>query len=111
MARYTTAIPQNHLSKTEILEKLGKERQIETWVENIRKTSLKKHALNDLVQDTYLLLLEMDDEKIETLYEKGELPFFVNRVLLNQLNSTTSAYYYKYVKPLNHEELPNPAEY
>ena len=106
MARYTTAVPQVHLSKMEIIEKLADERQIEKWIENIKKTSLKKHAYADLAQDIYVLLMEMPDEKIETMYEKGELPFFINRVLLNQLNSTTSTYYYKYIRPLNHDELP-----
>lgn len=112
MARYTKAVPsEQHLSKSEILELLGKEKQIETWIANIRKTSLKKNSLSDLAQDTYLLLAEMPEEKIEALYERGELPFFVNRVLLNQVNSTTSAYYYKYVKPMKHEQLPDGSEY
>ena len=110
MARYTTAIPQAHLSKNEIIEALAKKRQVEIWIENIKKTSLKKHSYADLAQDVYILLMEMDDEKLESLYQKGELPFFVNRVLLNQLNSTTSAYYYKYIRPLNHDEIPNDAE-
>ena len=98
-SRYTEAVPNEHKTKREIIEKLGKERQIERWIENIKKTSLKKNSLNDLAQDVYIILYSMDDEKIETLYEKGELPFFANRILLNQLNSTTSTYYYRYIKP------------
>ena len=103
--RYETAIPNTPLTREEIVSKLGAEKQVERWIENIRKTGVHGKALEDLAQDTYLFLSEMNKDKIETLYKTGELPFFVNRVLLNNLNSVTSPYYTKYIKPIIHEDL------
>lgn len=85
--------------KKEIVEKLAKEKQVEQWVKNVSRTDLKRKFLEDLTQDIYLKLLSMPDEKIEQLHETGELPFFVNRVIMNNINSTTSPYYQKYIKP------------
>lgn len=96
----------NTLTKVLIIEKLAKEKQIEQWVKNVSRTDLKRKFLEDLTQDIYLKLLSMPDEKIETLYETGELPFFVNRVIMNNINSTTSPYYQKYIKPsLVHDDF------
>lgn len=89
----------NTLTKVLIVEKLAKEKQIEQWVKNVGRTDLKRKFLDDLTQDIYLKLLSMSDEKIETLYEKGELPFFVNRIIMNNINSMTSPYFQKYIKP------------
>lgn len=97
--RYETAIPNTPLTREEIVSKLGAEKQVERWIENIRKTGVHGKALEDLSQDTYLFLSEMNKDKIERLYKTGELPFFVNRVLLNNLNSVTSPFYTKYIKP------------
>lgn len=103
--RYETAIPNDYLTKEQIIKKLAQERQIEKWIENIRKTGIHLKALEDFAQDMYLFIMEMEKEKIEQLYESGQLPFFINRVLLNQLNSRTSQFYSTYIKPQQHAEI------
>ena len=49
---------------------------------------------DDLVQD---ILIEMlDQTKIVDLYEKGQLRYYVVRVVRNNLQSCTSRFYYRY---------------
>ena len=56
----------------------------------------------DLIQDIYVLLLEKDDKLIVDLYERGELGYYILKVVRNQLLSANSPYYTKYIKFLTH---------
>ena len=49
---------------------------------------------DDLVQDVLIELL--DQEKIVDLYKKGELKYYVVRVVRNNLQSCTSRFFYRY---------------
>ena len=49
---------------------------------------------DDLTQDVLIELL--DQEKIVDLYKKGELKYYVVRVIRNNLQSCTSRFYYRY---------------
>ena len=49
---------------------------------------------DDLSQDVLIELL--DQEKIVDLYKKGELKYYVVRVVRNNLQSATSRFYYRY---------------
>ena len=53
---------------------------------------------DDLIQDIYVLLLEKDEDLIVNLYNKGELGFYLLKVVRNQLLSKNSPYYTKYIK-------------
>lgn len=61
-------------------------------------------TLHDLAQDTYLTLLS-DPQKTQTLYDKGELKYYIARILMNNIASSTSPYYRTYIMPL---ELQDP---
>lgn len=54
--------------------------------------------MNDLEQDIYVELLEKDDDVIETLYNKNQLNYYLTRMVINNINSKTSRYFYKYKK-------------
>lgn len=54
--------------------------------------------LKDLTQDIYLQLLQMDTAKINELYFKKQLRFWVTRIITNNIHSKTSPYYYQYKK-------------
>ena len=54
--------------------------------------------LKDLTQDIYLQLLQMDNAKINELYFKNQLRFWVTRIITNNIHSKTSPYYYQYKK-------------
>ena len=49
---------------------------------------------SDLVQDTLIELL--NQEKIVDLYKKGQLRYYVMRIVRNNIQSNTSRFYYKY---------------
>lgn len=63
----------------------------------------------DFIQDISLQLLTIDNDKLNRLYKKDELrPYILGIIRLN-LNSVTSQFYYKYIKPsgIDREELPD----
>ena len=77
----------------EVVERVAKE----GWVEECIKTvsgGVWRSEYNDLVQDVLVELL--DQEKIVSLYQKNQLKFYIMRIVRNNLQSSTSRFYYKY---------------
>ena len=81
------------MSKYEVIEELARGKVVEHFVENTAKCALDAN-LSDLVQMVYLILLEYDDDKILDLYAKGEIKFFIARIIMNQFNSSLSPYHW-----------------
>lgn len=54
------------------------------------------HLRDDLKMEVIAIVCEWPDEKVLTLHRKGELEFFVVRVILNQIQSDTSPFYKKF---------------
>lgn len=80
------------MTKREIIEKLARERRVETMLANIAKQPVAG-TLEDLCQMVYLILLEYDEAKIVDLWENEQINFFIARILLNQYKSTNSPFY------------------
>lgn len=80
------------MTKGEIIEKLARERRVETMLANIAKKPVAG-TLEDLCQMVYLILLEYDDSKIVDLWENGQINFFIARILLNQYKSGNSPFF------------------
>ncbi len=57
-----------------------------------------KENLKDLSQDIYLQLLQMDTKKLNELYFKKQLRYWLARILTNNIHSKTSPYFYTYKK-------------
>lgn len=85
------------MTRSEIVETVARERRVETMLRNIAKTPLTAD-LQDLCQMVYVILLEFDEEKIVDLWEKGEINFFIARVLMNQYQSVKSPFFNTYRK-------------
>ena len=83
-------------TKREIIDEMARDKKVEEFISNTAKTS--NIDLTDLAQDIYLSLLQYDDEKIEGMYERGELDFFLARMITNNINSQTSPFYSHYRK-------------
>ena len=58
----------------------------------------------DLMQDIYLMMFTKGDE-IEAMYQRGELGYYILRVVRNQLLSKNSPYYYTYIKNAIYEDV------
>lgn len=78
-----------------IINQLAKDRVIEDIIANIAKKQ-PDQTDQDLAQDLYQSLLEKDPEFVETLYSNDELQFFITRMVIRNVQSKTSPYYYTY---------------
>lgn len=85
------------MTKRDIIETLGKERRVEHLVENIAHRELCP-VLEDLCQMVYLILLEYDEDKIQDLWDNGEINFFIVRIILNQYRSKNSPFFAQWRK-------------
>lgn len=81
------------MSTREVVELVAKE----GWVEECIKVvtgGVWRSEYSDLVQDILLELL--DQTKIVDLYKKGQLKFYIMRIIRNNIQSNTSRFYYRY---------------
>ena len=85
------------MTSNQIINELAKNKVIEKLVANISPDDNSPGALSsdnqDLSQLIYLTLLEKPNSLIEDLYSKGELIFYVIRIITRNVYSTTSPYY------------------
>ena len=80
------------MTSNQIINELAKNKVIEKLVANISPEGDSPDA-SDLSQLIYLTLLEKPNSLIEDLYSKGELIFYVIRIITRNVYSTTSPYY------------------
>lgn len=81
------------MERREVVELIARERRVERIVENIARRPIGEPALQDLAQMVYAIMLEYDADKVVEMYEAGQINFFIVRIVLNQYNSTNSAFY------------------
>lgn len=83
------------------VKKVADQRLVERIVANITTsgtTATDPGSLDDLCQDIYLSLLE--DEKFIAIVEQGHENFWVTRIVMNNILSSSSRYYRHYLLPL-----------
>ena len=95
------------MTKYEIIDIIAREHLVERVVNKLLSSSKNPFDCpQDLIQDIYLILLNSDENLIVALYNRGELGFYLLKVARNQLLSTNSPYYTKYIKfRANSDEL------
>ena len=87
------------MTKYEVIDIIAREHLVERIVNKLLSSSKNPFDCpEDLIQDIYLLLLQKDDDLIVNLYNKGEIGYYLLRVVRNQLLSKNSSYYYTYIK-------------
>ena len=77
----------------EVVERVAKE----GWVEECIRTvsgGVWRSEYSDLVQDVLIELL--NQEKIISLYQRGQLKYFIMRIIRNNIQSNTSRFFYRY---------------
>lgn len=82
--------------KYKIIEGLAKERKVEEFIANTTKTD--RFDLDDLANDIYMSLLSKDDDLIIGLHERGELDYWIAKMIWLNYYSSNSPYYTKYRK-------------
>ena len=84
-----------------VIDYIAKTNMLKTIIATVGKNE-QKHNLQDLEQDIYVYLLEnKTNEELEEMYNKKELNFYLTRIVMNNINSKTSRYYYIYKKNNN----------
>ena len=81
------------MTKEEVVEEIARTKLIQECI-LIVTGGVWRSEYDDLVQDVLIELL--NQEKIVGLYLKGELKYYVVRVIRNNLQSCTSRFYYRY---------------
>lgn len=79
----------------EIVDELARGRVVEEMVQHIAHRSLTPE-LHDLAQEVYVALLCSDEERIEDMYRRGQLRYYIARIVTNQYRSSTSPFYTVY---------------
>ena len=87
------------MTKIEVVDIIARDHLVEKIVFKLLPASKNPFDCpEDLIQDIYLLLLQKNDDLIVNLYNKGEIGYYLLRVVRNQLLSKNSSYYYTYIK-------------
>lgn len=87
------------MTKYEVINIIARDHLVERIVNKLLSSSKNPFDCpEDLIQDVYLLLLQKDDNLIVDLYERGELAYYLLRIVRNQLLSKNSPYYQKYIR-------------
>ncbi len=80
------------LSRDDIVAQLARERVVEKMCVNVAKHKLDAN-LQDLSQMTYEILLTYDEDRVVKMYNEGQLPFFIARIIMNQYQSDRSPFH------------------
>lgn len=86
------------LTNNEIVDIIGKERLVEKIITNITGGNCSDPtALDDLAQDLYMSFLE--DDNLAEVYDEGHINFYVTRCVMNNVISSSSPFYRRYLRP------------
>ena len=84
------------------VEKIANQRIVEEIIHNMGIPSQYK---DDLIQHTYMILLEYNQDILKQMIDKGEIKFFISRIITNQYYSKTSSFFKLYKKNNQNEPI------
>lgn len=85
------------MTRNDVIEEIAKTGLLHTIIQNIGGTT--DEDLKDLEQDIYLDLYTKEEKLLTDLYEKGQLKFYLARIVSNNIHSSSSRYFTTYKKP------------
>lgn len=88
---------QTNTKMNKAVETIAKEGIVEEIVRNITKDS-NDEDYKDLISDIYLALLEKDEATIEEMIQNKQIHFYISRMVVNNIYSCTSPFFYNYRK-------------
>ena len=101
----TTQLKSNEEIVREVLESGLLKKCVDMQFSKLAKTDPGKLQFkNDLFQDMVIILYEYDPKKLNNAYQHNHMNALITRILLNNLYSTTSAFYRNYIK-LQHRTI------
>ena len=90
--------------KKDIIGKLANKKVVEQIIANITNDN-DDDTLKDLAEMIYVWLMEDDEDKIESMYQNNQLNYYITRIVINNLHSKNSRYYYLFKKPEQHNDI------
>ena len=81
------------MTKEEVVEYIARSKLIQECI-LIVTGGVWRSEYDDLTQDVLIELL--NQEKIISLYQRGQLKYFIMRIIRNNIQSNTSRFYYRY---------------
>ena len=81
------------MTKEEVVEYIARSKLIQECILMVTG-GVWRSEYDDLTQDILIELL--DQEKIVSLYQKGQLKYFIMRIIRNNIQSNTSRFFYRY---------------
>ena len=81
------------MTTREVVEEIARSKLIQECIKVVTG-GVWRSEFDDLTSDILLELL--DQTKIVDLYEKGQLRYYVMRIVRNNIQSNTSRFYYRY---------------
>lgn len=85
------------MTNQEIVAQLANERIVEEIVYKIGANE-NPTDLEDLTQDIYIELLNKPNDTLNTLARSNQLNYYITRIVINNIRSANSRYYYIYKK-------------
>lgn len=79
------------MDRNGIVETLARQKKVEHFAQLYAGRRLDDD-LKDLCQIVYLILLQMDEDKLTDLWDSGDIDFFLRRVIRTQLFGNRSDY-------------------
>lgn len=84
------------MSTREVVEEIARSKLIQECI-LIVTGGVWRSEYDDLVQDILIELLDQEKKKkIVSLFQKDQLRYYVMRIVRNNLQSSTSRFYYRY---------------
>lgn len=94
--------------KSKVIENMARNEDLVTMIRNVSKQNLLGYNEQDLLQDCYLYLLDLPDDKLRHLMETGEMRWYMASLVCRQYNSSVSPFYNRYRKfSMSSAELPS----
>ncbi|RYZ89382.1 MAG: hypothetical protein EOP04_06965 [Proteobacteria bacterium] len=90
--------------RDKILSEFYRSKEIEDLIQKMHP----EHLREELRQELFLTLCEMPEEKLSAMYLTKQLRFYITRIVLNMVQSSSSPFFKKYRKMLV-ESLDAPA--
>ena len=81
------------MTKEEVVEYIARSKLIQECIKVVTG-GVWRAEYDDLTQDVLIELL--NQEKIISLYQRGQLKYFIMRIIRNNIQSNTSRFYYRY---------------
>lgn len=87
------------MERSEVIDYILKSKLLTTCVDyQLKKQPQHYGNRDDIISDAWVWLLTYDEDKLADAYEHKHLNALITRFLQNQVFSSTSEYYRKYIK-------------